>query len=359
MPTLIQMVNRVRRKARFQDAVTLTGDDMTPAIVDALNEGAREVLESHDWDFDMRHDGVLMTVASSTQSENVSVTNGAVTGGFTVSSFDIDDYATDKVASIVVTSDGSFGDTTFRVPSVTTHATTPAFTVETAWPGTSSAGVGTATIFAQQYLLPDTVRDVTEVRHQERTLHLQFVPREHRFPTRPHQRISTSIETVYVGSTITATYVTNSASAGSTGLGIMLDTVPSSVLRLDYSYRYRHPEMTLTTDTLVGVPDHIQDVIVDTAFAKLSGTVVMNDPDLANVNRITAEANRARIVRQTTGCQLAAGSSSPTIALRDSESPSVVDPRIGRSSIEQVPTFRAQQLPGLERGREPSRPGRQ
>lgn len=296
--TLIQMINRVRRRHRFPDVTTLTADDLVSPVQDALNESARQVLESRSWDFLIRHDGMLTTRPRVQASGVVILKLGGLDQiSDTVPSTTATDHAGDFVTRARITSDASFGDTSFRVPSVRNFGGQSVYFLDTAWPGSSDLAASLE-LFAAEYLLPDTVGDVLSVRHQEQDLELCFVPRQHGFDSvvqRYHESFSDSPRVVYVGAQITSTYDRDQASSGDTGLGMLLYPTPESELALHYSYRYRHADMTETTDTLVGVPNHVVDQIIELAVAKTYISHIGNDINLGAKIRDDAMENLDRL----------------------------------------------------------------
>ena len=74
------MVNRFRRKLKWEDVSSFSStDDLTTVAIDFLNESKRDVLENHEWDFDIRSDGILKTVAAATYTNQVTLTNASAT----------------------------------------------------------------------------------------------------------------------------------------------------------------------------------------------------------------------------------------------------------------------------------------
>ncbi len=57
---LLQMINQVRGKLREERIGSIaTSDLLTTEIIDLINDAGSEILEAHEWDFDVRHDGKL------------------------------------------------------------------------------------------------------------------------------------------------------------------------------------------------------------------------------------------------------------------------------------------------------------
>lgn len=233
----LQLVNRLGRKMRWGGNLTsLTStDERQNASIDALNEAKEYVLDGKTWDFDARHDGVLVTQAV-VDHTSTAVTNLAT--GFTAGTFAIGDY----VARLLVTSDSSQGDTAYRILT----SSGGVGVLDAAWLGSTAAANATSKTYFAEYKLPSTVKDVTSVRYQEMDVDLQFIGRDESFHVafpRIHSEISDNPRTVVVGSQVTPTYET-AGTASTPGLGMLVWPVPESAYRLEYSYTVKHPALT-------------------------------------------------------------------------------------------------------------------
>lgn len=260
MPTALQLVNRVRRRSRIEDAVdfTLTENKL---LRDLVNEAKNQVLQLRDWDFDVRHDGALTTVANSTGS-TLALAPGALTATINEA------FPTEPdsfVGRVVITSDTSFGDTAFRVSQWTAGGVLSVPEM----PATLSTTSPTYSIFANEYVLPATVRKITSVRHQESDVRVEEINRRHRFDRfiqRPHEDITDQPEVIFVGGTMTPT--TDGVFTAVNGLGFMPWPTPSTQIRFHYSYVIAHADLDLETDTLDDVDPQAVDLVVELAYAK-------------------------------------------------------------------------------------------
>ena len=262
MPTALQLVNRVRRKLRIPDTTSFTkSEDLL--LLDLVNEAKDTVLELREWDFDVRHDGHLTTVANTTGSGS-SLTHGA--GGATMTIVESFPTAPNNfIGRIVFTHDTNYGDTAYRV-SVWESTTVTVPDANSAISTTSP----TYSIFANEYVLPSNVRKVLSVRHQESDIRVEEIDRSvrfDRFVQRPQESITDTPDLIYVGGIGTATKSTSSAS-DTDGIIFMPWPTPSAVLDLDYSYCIRHGELTTTASTLDNVDRYAVDLIVDLAYGK-------------------------------------------------------------------------------------------
>lgn len=307
--TTVQLFNRVNRYMRFGDDVASleATNVLHNSIIDMLNAAKDEVLEGHNWDFDTRHDGVLLTQAQATTG-TVSVTNGSET--FTTSTSDVVTADGGSVFRIRITSDASFGDTAFRVIGYTGTGGI----MDAKWPGTTDA-TATYEIWAAEYLLPTTVKDVLSVRFQEHELELYQLGRNESFHSlvpKLHSEINDNPRIAVIGGAVTGTEATGTTWADDTvwsdsstwadttvsntdtGLSLLVYPVPQSKYRIDYSFATRHPELT-ATNSLDAVPPYIVHDIVTTAVSLALASNIGNEPDLAKLTRQISELRRKRL----------------------------------------------------------------
>jgi hypothetical protein len=285
------MVNRVRRKLKWEDVSSFSAtDDLTNVLIDCVNEAKRDVLENYEWDFDIRSDGIFKTVAARTHTNAVTITNGGTTATVVGGTFFGDYDGGDLRMRIRLTEDPTYGDTAFIVTGSNTSGGNDVYTLETSWPGaTASGGSGSAELLVSEYIMPTTVRDVLSVMVEDVNVYVEFVDKAETIDqqlTNPFLTQSTQPEICYVGGSTTPTVLTGNTATP--GLGIWLYPVPSSVYLVRYTYRYRHPAMSATTDVLQ-VPDHVVDHIVNLAEAIAHRTRVA--PDLEAAAQIEALAN--------------------------------------------------------------------
>lgn len=255
-------------------------------LLDLVNTAKNEVFEMFEWDFDKRHDGIVTTIAPLTYASAVG-TCVATNGSATVAVVGVTDYTTitagESRSHIAITSDASFGATYFGILTGRHPTTSDSYVIETEWPGTTIglADTSAVSILTADYVLPATVRDVLSVMVEEQQVALGFVDKVHDIDDVIPNRFDTTSdvpEVCYVGGTLTPTEVFGDTAT--LGLGLMLYPAPSEVYTVRYSYRYRHPQLSATTDT---VEAHVAvvDCIVDKAVAKAYRSAVANDPEMA------------------------------------------------------------------------------
>lgn len=270
MATTLQLVNRVRRRLREED-VTAIGDDLSNALLDHLNEAKRDLLEAYTWDFDMRTDGELITMPSIT-GEPVVTNAGFDT--ITTALTQAEVVGQSASAKVIVTSDSSFGDTAVRIVSMTGSGLAT-LNLNIAWPGDSNP-TATASVVFDEYVLPEYVRAVTSVRHQQGDLQVIETDRDigmDSWAPRPQANLSGVPERVFVGKRVHATFNTADANTDVSGIGIKFDPTPSSTpLLFSYSYIYRHPDLA-ETQGLDDVDPSVEDLVVrlSEARAMISG----------------------------------------------------------------------------------------
>lgn len=268
MSTALELVNRIRAKRRDATSAIIT-DRQGVAYLDFLNSAITTVLEERTWNFQLRSDGTLTTIPLTTG------TDGAVQNGFTAFGSAVFGGATSPVfgdfqARIAITDDANFGGTTVRVDTASVAGATLTAVISPAWFGASNFGAADFTFFVYEYVLPATVRSVTNVAHQESDLSLYFEDGQYTFDRlvpSPLDNTSDTPQIVMVGGEIQRTAETGST--GTFGLGMRIYPVPDSVLALNYSYVYRQPKLTLSTSELYRVPDAVEDLIVELATARI------------------------------------------------------------------------------------------
>jgi hypothetical protein len=280
----------------MDDAGSLT-DRLSVVLLDLVNEAKDYVLETRNWDFDTRHDGIIVTKGVATDSATT-VTNGLT--AFTCAGGSPTPDASIDVAYLLISADAAQGDTAYRI----VHANMGVGILDSAWLGTSAAANATSTIMYPIYKLPVTVKDVLSVRFQSDDLELKFVSRDETFNRvipRFHDEISDDPRIVAVGSQVTTSYTTGGTPQ--VGTGVLIYPCPETSYRLDYSYTRRHPQLT-DSQGLENVPDTIVHDIVLEAEALAYGSSVANDPDL--------EQRAHRLVELRTGRHHQVNTADPT-----------------------------------------------
>lgn len=275
--TALDLVNQVRRMARFND-VLVTTDAQSKVILDAVNGAISSVLGERTWSFDRRTTGSLRTVAA------FSGTNGSFSTG--TSTFNAVLYAGPLVGDYLlranVGSDPAVGNAAPIVSSYTYTLIPNAQifgTLETPWAGSNYAANASFKVFAFEYLLPDSVRRVESVYDDAGQLRLLDAGDGLEWGTlfaRPWDSFGVP-QVASVGGYESGVYVTGAA-IPEPKLTLRLWPVPDSARNLRYSYFVRHPDLTSATSMLVGVPSEILSPIVDTAYALYLLSGAGNDP---------------------------------------------------------------------------------
>jgi hypothetical protein len=238
MATLIGMLNDLRVLLREERITSIsTTDELTQALILVINRAARNVLESHDWDFDVRNDGVQVLDASSEANTGYRVLTAAAAGGTNT-------LTLSQSVPVAVTS-------------------------------------GTIKLFANEARLASTVGKVLSARHEETPIRLAEVERHIAFDSlvpRDFDSFQANPDLVYVGSTVTDTAASGT---GTQGMGMMIWPPQSARVVIHYSYQYAHAALSAATDTFAGVPNHVSDLIVDRAFLSCLTSNIQNDPERA------------------------------------------------------------------------------
>lgn len=271
--TALELINRVmlfRRQPPISSYQSTNPEHVT--TLNAINMAKEDILGTRRWEFDLRTDGQLVTKASQS-SLGVTPTFGSTVGltlaGFSGLTNSTTDLIGDFVARVVPTGDSDYSDTAIRIVSATpVFATTATATIPFAAPKTMSVDCD---IIYSEYLLPDTVREVVRVSHEQQEVRLEQVGAAVEFSEIVP---SISYETgeprmVAVGGFDRSTYNT-SGSTPNPKLRAVVWPVPDDEYILTYSYYYAHPDLESETDTLDGVPPAVVNDIVWQATSIMS-----------------------------------------------------------------------------------------
>jgi len=323
---LLQMINAVRGKLREERIASIsTSDLLTTEIIDLINDAGSEILEGNDWEFDVRHDGRLW-YPSSQSGTGAEVTEDTIIEDTSavrlVLSFDadtgevFDDVAAIDLAGfrcsgnrvrarVIFPGATSFANTSWIISDVDLAISSMDLTLATPLKMDQTADNSIAwTTYANELVLPTTVKDVLSVRHEDNPIDLVFVDREAQFDKwvpRSTDHFSTTPEVVAVGGTITSTARSDAgvwtgieAEAAVTGPGCMVWPIPSADVHLEYSYRVQHADLSTATGAWSGVPQDIIHAIEWKAFqlAQLSG--IQNNPEGARESEREVEK---RVIR--------------------------------------------------------------
>lgn len=275
--TALQLVNRVNRRRRVKDVGAISGIESL-ATLDMVNRAMNRVLSMKEWEFDKR------TTQITTRPKLTGVSLSGSTGtsiGISKTGLVNADMVGDYITRASFKGSTDFPNTAMRLNTATNVSL--GISVGRA-PSSLGASFVTTTgeLFYAEYLLPETVRNVLRVTHQENELTLEQVGASVEFDElfpRPNIRVGEP-EIISVGGYDISTYL-NTDEAPSPKLRMIVFPVPDDEYVLDYTYMYRHAEMTTDTDTLDGVPPEVVDQIVDDA------TIFMK----RDWDRLTDEAN--------------------------------------------------------------------
>ena len=266
------------------------------ATLDAINTAVDEVCSSRRWEFDIRRAQMTLrkrenrtgyyqhTFTAAAGANSGTISYGTVSLSEAAARF----YSSDDhpfITRVLPTGSSDYPNTAFRLLTVTAISSQASFTLDTTV-GTEQSAVN-AELFYSEYILPDTVRAVIRVTHQDDPVTLEQVDAtvgfDEHYP-RPQIEFG-SPEVVSVGGFDTPTSDARDA-APVPGLRMMVWPVPDEAYVLDYTYHYRHPALTETTSTLEGVPPEIVDQIVDLAAISMKG--FYDDADSRSVARYKA-----------------------------------------------------------------------
>jgi len=322
------MVNAVRGKLREErttaQAITDASDDLNTEIIDLINDAGSEILEGNDWPFDVRHDGELFYPASqsgtnaqfgpqvgtaiySNTTSILILTSGDTDSGEVFEDFDLASFrcSGNRARVRIIGPDTNFGNTSWIVTNVE-NASGIGLTMTTSanlyFPTPATNGAWTT--YANEVVLPDTVKEVLSVRHEEKDIALKFVDREIQFDhvvPRPSNRFGSVPEVVLVGGTITSTargslvaWSTISAEAAVTGTCAAVWPIPDTDTHIQYSYRVQHSDLSAATDAWTGVPSNVIGMIQDLAVQKAYDSGIQNDPVMGARIERNVEKRRQR-----------------------------------------------------------------
>lgn len=316
--TALELVNRVLRRMRLQTVSNLNSEEAT-VVLDFVNAAKEDVLTSRDWSEDIRHDGVLITIAPTTSTtltltQNSSLgSDSALTGKVVPVEDAPPTYAGNQITRFEYQGDANTSGESGLIGSLwrvnyLIDVTPATVSLDATWPGTSTS-TAKAKYFVAEYLLPDTVREITSITNQNGTP-LQL---EHVDPRATFDQLFPDLSERYgppewagAGGYETNTYdqlTSGSADGGikDPRLRLVLFPVPDDIYRFSYSYYYNHPDLESATDTLRGVKPELVSSIVEKATADAIQVLEQRVEDGTILSR-TAE-NRVRMKHLSSGAQ--------------------------------------------------------
>lgn len=262
--TALELVNRVRLFRR-QPTTTVIDTPEDEVTLNAINMAMEDVLSTRKWPFDLRNNGQLAlrpkldtsdldftTIAGSTTA-NIIKLSGLVNA----------DLIGDYVVRVLPDGISDYANTALRIISSgpVTGGTSVNFTLAVTMPDTVSSV--DCELHYGEYILPDTVESVVRASYQEHPLSLEQVDPKIRYSEifpRPHEKFGPP-EAIAVGGFEQGTW--NQATGEvEPGLRMAVWPIPDEDFIIDYSYYFRHPELTGATSTLDGVPSSVVNDIV-------------------------------------------------------------------------------------------------
>lgn len=236
--------------------------------LNALNMAKEDILGTRRWEFDLRHDGQLITKpTASSQSivptlSYVAAAPNQATITDTLSGEDISNrYMDDTIVRIVPIGDANYAETAFRVTSYHPVNTTIALMN---MPVTVQGDVtGDCDLIYAEYLLPDTVREVVRASFDQSEISLEQLDPTVQFDEcipSPHLE-SGQPRVLSVGGFDRATYEYTETTPDPK-LRAIIWPIPDAEYLISYSYYYKHADLTAGTDTWDGIPsDIINDIV--------------------------------------------------------------------------------------------------
>jgi hypothetical protein len=295
--TALTLVNRLMRRHRYDDVSTFTTPEAKLAL-DLVNTSIRDLLAERDYPWNVRHDGEL-ALRGGISGTNFTVITGATP--FQDSSISglaaMSPLAGRVVTRVVIGESGNPADysaTAVRVSDVLVGVGSLSGNLANNWPFTSVV-LRASHFVIYEYVLPDDVAKVVEVRHEETPIKLLQIDQTQGFDDvfpRHWERSGDDPQMVAVGGMSVGTFDNVTADEGVRGLRMMVWPVPSKTMLLSYSYKERVAELVATTDALYA-PDEFADDVVNRAEMYSNANAMGNDPDLAALQLRVAASNAA------------------------------------------------------------------
>lgn len=303
---LLDSVNRVRRLLRDDVYSTLSSNDLDAmTLVDFLNDAADELFAHRVWSFLKRYDGQVWLPGAFTVTAGGVMNANATSGSLNFAGANA--WATANVVDftargqdgrlrprIVWNDDTEHPSTSYSLSQLSVLPNFP-FVQTSAFRGVQQNNGGW-TLYANEYVLPSTVRQVLSVVHEERPLNLEFVDRDFDFVSdwpRSAQWLGEP-EMASVGGTLTGCG-TDAGITARTGLGLTVWPAPQSEVLLKYSYVYRYARLSADADDWTGVPAEHVRLIESMAFERSLWSNVEDDPRRATVLHAHNEKFLARL----------------------------------------------------------------
>lgn len=272
--TALQLINRVmlyRRQPPVASYVSTNPEHA--ATLNAINMAKEDILSTRRHEFDLRHDGQLLTKASASSTDQVPTLLGLEGQPTAVLTFDPGVLAVEYINGEYVTrlipiGDEDYSDTALRIatglPASNLITLTFPFNLPKSFAST------TCDLVYSEYLLPDTVREVVRANYEQNEINLEQLDATLRFD---ELFPSFSYETgpprvISVGGFDTQTHLTTADPDPK--LRAIVWPIPDDQYVISYSYYYRHPDLEDGDDELIGVPPEFVNDIVFQATSVMS-----------------------------------------------------------------------------------------
>lgn len=267
--TSLQLVNRVHRRRRMPDVGAFTETEDL-ATLDAVNAAIEEVLSSKRWEFDMRRGQIALRpymdgFTFSTVTDYPTLLTAIRTDGL-----DAEDTYGDYILRALVSGSTSYSNTSIRILESSDifalYSTIMTAAVDINEVITSAEG----SILYSEYILPQEVRNVIRVTHQQEDLTIEqidpVVEFDELYP-RPNIEYGPP-RVISVGGFDSPTRISTDTTTAP-GLRMIVWPIPDEAYILDYTYHYRHPALEAVDDVLEGVPPNVVDQIVNIAASDM------------------------------------------------------------------------------------------
>lgn len=263
--TGLELINRVLLYRRQPTIAAYSATDPEHVVtLNALNMAKEDILGTRRWEFDLRHDGQLMTKATaSSRSLSPTFTGSAdaTTASLSIPTTTADDEVVGEwVLRIVPTGDTDYGDTAFRATYGVGSGDTA--TVGLSFPLPKAFSATACDLVYAEYLLPDTVREVVRASFDQNELSLeQLDPTVEFDECIPSPHLESGRPRIFnVGGYDRETYTSGAPTVPK--LRAIIWPVPDDEYLLSYSYYYAHADLTGGTSTWDGIPSAVMNDII-------------------------------------------------------------------------------------------------
>lgn len=242
--------------------------------LNALNMAKEDILGTRRWEFDLRHDGQLITKAT-TSSQSIAFSLSGTTGSAQATLYNSDantaydttpeliaQLAGNWVLRVIPTGDADYSNTAMRANSCTAVSAGLAY-INLPFSLPKDLYLVDCDVIYSEYLLPDTVREVVRASIEQTPLSLEQIDPTVRFDelfpaSASEQGAPRSFN---VGGFDIGTY-DSTGSVPDPKLRAIVWPVPDDEYIISYSYYYKHADLTTGTDTWDGIPsDIINDIV--------------------------------------------------------------------------------------------------